>query len=452
MRSPLARLAALALAAFVVVPSLVTTSGAQGVGLPANVVDYPNAVAQDFDFPSYDAAGRSTGKAHWRVVQSTGNCCENYVTSTPGGRLLDMGGTFIRFTDNLGKTWKEVRSISRTINGEGALSPAPGGDVVGVTWDPYSGDHAIAFKYDAELESWTHSEAVLKTPFFDRPWFAVIPGPFTFGTIEAEYITILRGGWPSKDVMYISYDGLNYFQASQHETQAATEDPIKRWLDFKPADYLDWVQPNTSTGITALPRIGALSWNNGGNFAVGMAPQTGFLMEAPEADWDPFVFRKGKFPEGNYLADSRGRLHRFTPDRNEDGIAKAFTYHVSANGGRDWTSTRIALPERHYIEDYDFKVNAKLGIGAIAIHAHRNEKKEADEADQDLVYELDITRDKVAVKQLYYVGAGDANVGAGLGASLRFDFATIAILPDRTIVTSFVDKMHTNPALAFLLR
>lgn len=428
------------------------TSTAQGVGLPASVVDYPNAMAQEFGFPSFDAQGRAAGKARWRVVTSTGNCCENYITSTPGGRLLDMGGTFIRFSDNLGKEWKEVRSISRTLSGEGALSPAPGGDVVGVTWDPYSGDHAIAFKYDAELESWTHSEAVLKTPFFDRPWFAVIPGPFTFGTIEAEYITILRGGWPSKDVMYISYDGLNYFQASQHETQSTTEAPIERWLDFKPTDYLDWVQPNTSTGVTAIPGIGALSWNSGGGMLAVGATETGFLMEAPEADWDPFVLPNGKFPDGNYLADSRGRLHRFSPDRNEKGVAKAFKYHVSSTGGRDWTTVRIPLPERHYIEDYDFKVNAKLGIAAIAIHAHRNEKKESKEADQDLVYELDITRDKARLERLYYVGAGDANVGRGLGSSLRFDFATIAIMPDRTIVTSFVDKAHTSPALAFLLQ
>ncbi|HEV3472874.1 MAG TPA: hypothetical protein VG408_06660, partial [Actinomycetota bacterium] len=29
--------------------------------------------------------------------------------------------------------------------------------------------------------------------------------------------------------------------------------------------------------------------------------------------------------------------------------------------------------------------------------------------------------------------------------------ATIAILPDATIVTSFVDELHPNPSLAFLL-
>lgn len=448
-RKSVVLLAVLAVAA---IPSF-GTSAAQGVGLPAEVVDYTRAQALEAEFPTFDASGRPDGKAGWRIVVNTGNCCENYVSAAPSGRLLDMGGTFIRYTDDLGKSWKEVRSISRTVNGEGALSPAPGGDVVGVTWDPYSGDHAIAFKYDAELESWTHSEVVLKTPFFDRPWFAVIPGPFTFGAIEAEYITILKGGWPSKDVMYISYDGLNYFEPSQHRTEQAVEDAIERWLDFKSVDYLDWVQPNASTRVTALPKIGALSWSGGNVPLVGMAAaETGFLMEAPEVDWAPFTFPNGKFPDGSYLGDSRGRLHRFTPDYNDNGVAKAFRYHVSSNGGRTWTSTRIELPVRHYIEDYDFKVNAKLGIGAIAIHAHRNEKKESKEADQDLVYELDVTRDEVAVKRLYFVGDGDANVGAGLGSSLRFDFATIAILPDRTIVTSFVDKMHTSPALAFLLR
>lgn len=427
---------------------------AQVGGLPADVVDY-SAVPMEATWTVADEAGNVTGKARWRTVANTGNCCENYVTASPNGRLLDMGGTFIRYTDDKGETWKEVRSISRTVNGEGAPSAAPGGDVVAVTWDPYSGDHTIAFKYDSDTEEWLHSELVLKTPFFDRPWFAVVPGPFTLGTIEAEYITILKGGWPSKDVMYISYDGLNYFQPSEQHTSELEGEIAARWLDFKPVGYLDWMQPNVSTGVVGLPGIGALGYDSDLPFNGDLLPfedNEGSLMSAPEPRWRPFTFPNGKFPNGSYLADSRGRLHRLTWVAREERSPNQFDYSISANGGREWTTARFTLPKKHTVEDFDYKVNAGLGMAAVAVHAHRNAKDEADEVDQDLVFELDITSDKARFEKLYFVGDGDVNVGAALGANLRFDFATVAILPDRTIVTSFVDKLHTSPALAILLR
>ena len=449
MRSWLAQAGALALLAILIAPSVLTPSSAQGVGLPANVVDYTNALVKEETFPTTDGAGHPAGNARWRIVTNTGNCCENYVTANPRGRLFDLGGTYIRYSDNYGETWKEVRSISRLVNGEGAISVAPGGDIVASTWDPYSGDHLLAFKYDAASETWLHQETLLHTPFFDRPWFTVVPGPFTFGTINTPYITILKGGWPSKDLMYISYDGLNYFTPSATDS-SDIETLTKSWLKVPPQDHLDWIQPNTSTGIAPIGKLGALAYVDD-QFDVGIVdPDHAALMQSPDADWDAFAFPKGPVPPGRFQVDSRGWLHRITENENDNNVAKSFTWHVSSNGGRDWTSTRMELPAKHRIEDWDFKVNAKLGLGALAVHAHRNAKEESDEVDQDLVYEVDIHDEKPRLERIYYVGAGDINVGAGLGASLRFDFATVTIMPDRTIVTSFVDSLHTSPALAIL--
>ena len=111
----------------------------------------PNLEAQvvDAEFSShlrtYDTIdfGRSASrsddrhlKTEWRVVDATGNCCENYLTSDHRGRLYDFGGSYVNYTDDRGLTWKSVRPLTPLQNGEGAIAMAPGGDVVGVQWDP----------------------------------------------------------------------------------------------------------------------------------------------------------------------------------------------------------------------------------------------------------------------------------------------------------------------------
>src|SRR5688500_7355936 len=80
---------------------------------------------------SAGAKDDTDGTTDWTVVLSTGNCCENYLTSNSQGRLYDFGGSYINFTDDRGKKWKQVRPITPLVNGEGAIAMAPGGDVVG---------------------------------------------------------------------------------------------------------------------------------------------------------------------------------------------------------------------------------------------------------------------------------------------------------------------------------
>jgi hypothetical protein len=209
------------------------------------------------------------------------------------------------------------------------------------------------------------------------------------------------------------------------------------------------MQPNTATGITPLGNLGAL-WTESDTISFATEHPNMALMQPPDVEWSPFGFPDGGRDNGRYLVDSRGRLHHVVPNY-KDGIARSFVYEISSNGGRTWHARKIELPERHIVEDWDFKANAKLGIAALAVHSHRNEKRESKEADQDLVYELDIERGTARITNIFYVGNGDANVGAGLGANLRFDFATVTILPGGQIATSFVDQMHTTPAMAILL-
>ncbi len=148
-----AKVGLVVVAVFALLPS--TSGGFDAPGLPAEVVDFEPPVRVE-RYP-YTDFGRSPsprddrrGTAAFRVVERTGNCCENYLTITPGGRLLDLGGSYVNFTDDLGKTWKQVRPLNPLVNGEGAIAAAPGGDIVGVEWDLYTADHLISYKYDAQ--------------------------------------------------------------------------------------------------------------------------------------------------------------------------------------------------------------------------------------------------------------------------------------------------------------
>src|SRR5207302_11408781 len=79
-----------------------TASAVPQPALPASVVDItrPSTVNRypttDYGTTT-DSSDDHSGITRWRVVQGTGNCCENYLTITRDGRLLDFGGTYINF-------------------------------------------------------------------------------------------------------------------------------------------------------------------------------------------------------------------------------------------------------------------------------------------------------------------------------------------------------------------
>ena len=193
-----------------------------------------------------------TGTTKWRHVASTGNCCENYLTATRQGRLLDFGGTYVHVSDDRGLTWKQVRPLTPLNNGEGTIAIAPNGDIIGVGWDPYTGDHLQAFKYEAFSGKWWWNELPLHTPFYDREWVTVVPGPFSVDGRTVPYISFLKGGTPNKELYLWSADGLNYTEASSKFVDGTQTNLVSKWLTTKADSTFDWIQPNSETGMTPL--------------------------------------------------------------------------------------------------------------------------------------------------------------------------------------------------------
>src|SRR4051794_9037411 len=134
----------------------------------------------------YNARGHRVSTARWRISPAGGNCCETYVSATRSGRIVESGGTYPWYTDDRGKHWYQVKfdvpdqndNGQAIAGGEGATVVGPHGDIYGVTWDAYSGDHFQAYRYVAQTNTWAVSEVVMKSPAYDRPWLTYAKGSF----------------------------------------------------------------------------------------------------------------------------------------------------------------------------------------------------------------------------------------------------------------------------------
>jgi hypothetical protein len=405
-------------------------SAAPSPALPAQVVEIQRPVSPaTFQTAQYKSDGRpaKTGKTTWRVVQGTGNCCENYLTVTKQGRLLDFGGSFIRYTDDRGLTWNQVQPLTPLVNGEGSIALAPNGDVIAIGWDPYSGDHLQSYKYDALSQSWYYLEMPLHQPFYDREWVAVLPGPFSIDGRTYPYISIVKGGVP-KDPAYYSVDGLDYTNATSQFLDEQQTTPVSSWLTAKADSSFDWIQPNSNGGMTPL--------GGGGALAVGDITTDWGLFNGATRTWSAFTYPGGAQPSGSYQVDSLGRLHNLVP--HSDG----FDYMISADGGLTWRVLSLSLPAGFSLDQIDFRANRAAGIAAVAVHALNN----ATANDQDWAYTIDITRNTPVLKRRYTVGLGDTGSMAGVGNTIRMDFQTVAIFADGRIALSFLDSTTHYPS------
>lgn len=423
---PVRRLALIRFSIVLALVALAATAGAGAVhavsvpGLPAQVVSITRPASLN-TYATTDYSKKKTGTTTWRVVQGTGNCCENYLTTTKQGRLLDFGGSFVNYTDDRGLTWHQVQPLNPLVNGEGTIVVNPNGDIDAIGWDPYSGDHLQAFKYTAATAAWTYAEQPLHQPFYDREWITVLPGPFLVNGQTVPYLTFVKGGYPWKDPAFYSTDGLTYTDASSMFADETLGSPVSGYLKTSPSSAFDWMQPNTGSGMTPLGKGAALA---SGEFTTDWG-----LLDPSSLSWQTFTYPGGAQPQGEHQVDSKGRINEVVPHGG------GFDYRISADGGRTWRSVSVALPSGDTIDQIDFRANAALGVGAVAVHA-----LEPDGNDQDYAYKFGISTNQPVLQRRYTLGLGDTGSAAGVGNSVRMDFQTVAILPDGRLALSFLDS------------
>jgi hypothetical protein len=413
-------------------------SGVELPGVPAQVVKINPPVSTatyvtvDYGSPSTSADDKQ-GTTNWRIVKGTGNCCENYVTINSQGRLLDFGGSYINYTDDRGLTWSSVRPLEPLVNGEGAIAVAPDGDIVGVEWDPYSGDHLIAFKFESTTGEWRYLEMPLHQPFYDREWISVLQGPFTIDGQTVPYLTFIKGGVP-KEFWFYSTDGLTYAQVTSKFIQQLGKEARRTLSASAPNAEYDRTQANSNGGMFAVGSSRLL--------ASGDLDSSWSVFDGIEQTWTDVVQGDEKGPTGRYAVDSAGRLHNVVPQGAQ------FVYRWSSDGGKTWKTTNAKLPENFVIEQIDFRVNKYAGVAAVMIHAQNT----VTPVDQDLLYKIAIKDTAPKILRSYNIGLGDLNSTAGVNSDVRMDFQTIAIYNDGRVAVSFIDSTtNLEPALAIEL-
>jgi hypothetical protein len=390
------------------------------VGLPARVVNWtPPVPTTTRTFPTTDftdaVAGPRQGTTDWRVVGGTGNAAELWFTVTHTGRILDLGGRFVIYSDDQGLTWKAVKPQEELVNAEGSVLEAPNGDIVALTWDPYSGDRIITFKYTAATQKWSYMYMPQHTPFWDRPEIQIVTGPFTDQTGTAYPYLTFTNGFPHSFWQY-SYDGLNYtgISHSGQDNGAA----VQSWLDVQPDPMRDYTQVLTDGLFNFFAPLDS-----------GKAWAENKIFDRTDMKWHPWTTPDGEGISGKVQIDSRGWIHNLTGGE----------YRVSADGGRSWNvleGLEGALG--------DFKANGAAGVAAVV------GEKSSSKGVQDFVYKIDISTPQPKLIRTYLVGDGDDGRISGAGAYTmqgghRFDFSNVSIFPDGRLAITFMDKKTRIP-------
>ena len=432
------------------------------VGLPANVVTFtPNdASVQTYPSVQYGPGGSSTtGQTSWRVVNGLGNGAEKFVGTTPTGRITDLGGRYLTFSDDNGVSWLQAQPTNPLVNAEGAVAWAPNGDIVGVTWDPYGGDRLYAYKYDAAAQQWLYLQNP-DTPFYDRPEIAVIPGPLTVpvtggGTQSVPYISLVSShGSP---VSY-STDGLSYTNL----VGDGSSSPVTQWLPHPGDPNLDWVQSQTWSNMRALGGGWALDYSGGGgaedyNLTDNLSSSSLLLFNPSDLALHPLTLPGASFltKTSTVQVDSLGRIHGIAVHSDRQG----FDYDISADGGQTWATLSVSSPPFEKINSntggdvFDLRVDAHLGIAALVTRTDVGSASNppgAGDPEQDYVYKFDISGPTASLLTRYNVGLGNTTVDTAYLGSYetgghRYDFASIALLPDGRVVTSFMDESTHMP-------
>jgi hypothetical protein len=452
------RIRSLAAAAAAAALAAAPAAASGTVPVPGPTVTYPGTVSVFHapvairSYPVYDAAGRPIGSARWRTTGAGDNCCEDYVTTTSSGELVTFGGTYPMFSKNDGRTWYEVKPPTPLVNGEGAIVAGPGGNLYGIGWDFYSGDHLQAFRYDSGSRTWTVSEVPVKEPFYDRPWITVARGPFTINGQTFPDLVLVRGGGFVKDPELASRDGLQFTNLTSPAVDEQSTRPVTVHIPVVRNSLADYWQPHPWAGTIPLNGGGLLQITQPNDGDLASCPVS--VLDRPTGKWHCTTLNLpglANWQSSGEICcqlrqDSRGWLTDVVPN----AAGTALLLYLSKDGGATWSQPLTLTPPRGKSLEadnlYDVAVNGRLGIAAVSA---RFDLPNGD--GQDMVFRVDIANPRPRLVETYLVGKGDIQTGNNVSGSAgsRMDYASVAILPSGAVVASFDDSTtHMPPETA----
>ena len=402
------------------------------------IIDYPYEELRNFT--TYDLHTNKTYTATWAIFRRAqgGNCCEHYLATTSKGWITNLGGEYPTWSEDRGVTWQDFRPITDPFDGlgEGAIIETPDGDIVANSWYPYPPyyDELIFYYYNDNTGDWSYLYDDYTHPtFYDRSWQCVVPGPISGPEGSSPWASLIVSNfWSNSGAGYIiSQDGLYYWP---HQDPSNPIGSVSFDLDFEPGTMWDYLTPHREMDAVSIPspQGGLLMPNYFGNGESAYL-DTNLIWRTytPPADVS--------IPAGHLVIDSTGALH------SVEQQGRLLIYHLSLDGGRTWTSENFTWEKGERIEEWEFKASGEKELAVI------NMRMQVGEFDQDMVFHIRDYRESQKPDTLTLIGKGDLEATSGAGNPVRFDFASLGILPDGGVVVSYFDTDDDTPLFALEL-
>lgn len=392
------------------------------------------------------------GNATWAVFgnEQGGNCCEHYLAATKEGWILNFGGEYPTWSEDRGHTWQEWQpTILSQIGchvpkptvpgqeglGEGSIVQATNGDLIAMGWFPYpstsGADQYYAFFYDAADEEWSWCYNRTPEPFYDRSWQVEVVGPITSARGTGPWASLVisnfwhqvanRGG-------EISIDGLNYHYFDFPDRNANL-DIEQIDLNFEELGVeWDYTKPHKEMRAFPVPSGGLYFPNyfDGGRDA---------FLDTSLNWWEATTLNGNSLPSEYCSLDSSTALHCVVRQDN------ALTHMLSWDGGDNWTNRTYDLSDiADSIEEWEFHANGVHDLFVLNVRY-----QSSDGPDIDVAWHVRGYSQSMEPDQLTYLGLGDLDSTSGAGNDIRFDFASMGILPDGGAFIAYHDASDPDP-------
>ena len=405
-------------------------------------------------FTTVDLGLNASGETTWAVFDRNfgGNCCEHYLATSVEGSILNIGGEYPVWSDDRGHVWDtwqpgvvpdpQCRTFVPTNPGteglgEGSIVQATNGDIIAMSWFPYPGgdlklDKFYAILYDDSEAAWRWCYNRITEPFYDRSWQVEVVGPIDSSLGSGEWASLVVSNfWHQSQNAggQISVDGLNYYPIQFPDRGDGIDEAVVD-LGMYGADlgpHWDVNKPHKEMRAFPVPAGGLMfpSYFDDGSAA--------FLDTT--LSWNQVATL---FPSEYCQLDRMNALHCVTLQ------STTFSHHYSLDGGLTWQVQNHSLSESaSSIEEWEFQANA--GQDLFVLNARY---QDIDGPDVDIVWHVRGMSESLEADTITYIGLGDLDSTSGAGNDIRFDFASLGVLPDGGVVVAYHDSSHEDPLFA----
>ena len=405
--------------------------------------------------------GYVEGEAFWAVFgnEEGGNCCEHYLAGTKEGWIVNFGGEYPTWSEDRGHTWQEyLPTLLSQIGclepkptlpgqeglGEGSIVQATNGDLISMGWFPYpsasGADQFYAFLYDAEDEEWSWCFNRTPEPFYDRSWQVEVVGPINGGIYgNGDYASlVISNFWHQVQNIggQISTDGLNY-DYFPFPDRDGTLDSIE--VNLHPSNLgpeWDFTKPHKEMRSFPVPS-GGLYFPN--YFVDG----TDAFLDTSLNWWSATNEYGSSLPSEYCSFDSSGALHCVIVE------GTIVSHLVSWDGGENWDNNTYNYTDTaSSIEEWEYHSNGIHDLFVLSVRYQSTDAMGGSTPDIDVAWHVRDFSESLIPDYYTYIGQGDLDSTSGAGADIRFDFASMGILPDGGSFIAYHDSTDPDPLFA----